>query len=93
MATLPVDASVYVYMSNSKYPLIFKVGYDSLERFHYWSSGTRFKSLRKLHRFCSAHGNIWKVEVKHYKTFDTPLLTLTSGEFQRSKLPVRPARI
>lgn len=93
MATLPVGATLYVHQTNSRYPLLFTVRSDGLERYSYWSSGARFKSVRKAHYYCSAHGNILKVEVKEAKFCSwegTPSMTLTAGEFQRAKLSERP---
>lgn len=95
MATLPLDATVTVYQTNSRYPLLFTVDYDNIKRYSYWSSGLSFNSVRKAHWYCSAHGNILKVEIRDakFRTWDgTPSMTLTAGEFQRAKLPARPKR-
>jgi hypothetical protein len=92
MATLPDGATLHVYKTNCSYPFIFTVSTDGLQRWHYWSSGRRFKTVRQAHWYCSAHGNIREVWVKvrdKYRSYDEPSMVLTAGEFRRAKLPER----
>ena len=90
MENFPPNTVINVTMTNGRRGT-FRVGTNLLLSEGPALSGKRraFRTFRSLHRYCSAFGNI--LEVGIYNQRDHTFVTITSGLFQRSRLPIRSA--